>query len=222
MNRRYLLLTIGAALAKAQSGKAMVLILIGPPGSGKTVQAKYLSRRYRVPAISAESLVKEELGRRTPTAKALGPAIASGELIGDEPLNDLIKNRLLRPDASRGFILDGYPMSPGQAQALDEFLKEHQFPTPFVVLMEVPDEVLRQRMAHRKRVDDDPATIERRIKEYRAQGKLVPDWYGKDVTLQVDGTGEIEVVSRRIQEQIDRAGPPKALKTREKPVLQQR
>ena len=111
-------------LAGAQLRPAHVIIIIGPPGSGKSVQAELLSKSYKVPAISMASLLKREMGRKTKLAKASASSVASGELVSDDAANQIMKARLLRPDAGRGFILDGYPTTDKQARALDEFLSD--------------------------------------------------------------------------------------------------
>lgn len=201
-------------VAAAQLRPAQIIILIGPPGSGKSVQAKLLSDKYRVPAISMSSLLKQELGKRTPLARALASSLASGELVSDDAANDLMKARLLRPDTGRGFILDGYPVSDKQARALDQFLTEHNFRKPVVVVIEAPDSVLRERMRARRRADDTPDNIDRRIREYRELGVFTENWYGSDNTVRVDGTGTVQNVASAIAQQIDLVRSKKGLLVR--------
>src|SRR3954452_19993642 len=112
----------------AQLQAPRTIILIGPPGSGKTVQAEYLRKRLKIPAISMAQLLQQEVDRRTSTGQLLAASLSSGELLSDESANELMKARLLRPDAGRGFILDGYPATDGQAKALDVWLLEHNLP----------------------------------------------------------------------------------------------
>jgi adenylate kinase len=204
------LLTLSAAFAQLRP--AQVFVMIGPPGSGKSVQAKVLSKKYRIPAISMESLVKAEIGKKTPRAKALASAVASGELVSDDSANQVMTSRLLRSDAGRGFILDGYPASEKQAQALDAFLTENGFPKPIVIVLEAPDAVLRERMKRRGRADDAPANIERRIREYREQEAFIQRRYGSDV--RVDGSGAVRLVSAAIERQIEAARAKRGLKER--------
>ena len=200
-------LTLPAGLAQLRP--AQVFVLIGPPGSGKSVQAKLLSKQYKIPAISMEAVVKAEIGKKTQLAKALGSAVASGELVSDDSANQVMQGRLLRPDAGRGFILDGYPTSEKQAQALDTFLSEHTFPKPIVVVLDTSDDVLRQRMKKRGRADDAPANIERRIREYRAQESFIRKRYGSDV--RVDASGPVKAVQAAIAQQIEAARARKGL-----------
>lgn len=204
-------------VAAAQLRPPQILILVGPPGSGKSVQAKLLSKSYKVPAISMESVLKQEMGTKTPLARALASSVASGELVSDDAANKVMRARLLRPDAGRGFILDGYPATDKQAQALDEFLLEHGFPKPIVVVLEAPDTVLRTRMKSRQRADDTPPNIERRIREYRDLGTFTENWYGSDNTVRVDGTSSVDTVASNIARQIENARSKKGLSVRPSP-----
>jgi adenylate kinase len=215
MLRRSFVSALIAGRAIAQMGAARVFILLGPPGSGKTVQAKNLSKRLKIPAISMSQLLEQEIGRRTSRGKALEASLASGELMSDGPANELVRARLLRPDAGRGFILDGYPASEGQAQALDDFLKEHNFRKPVVVAIDAPEEVLQGRLTERRRADDrQPGNIERRLADYRDAGRTVEKWYGPENLVRVDGRGTPNEVAQRIENAIDQAAMRNGLKTR--------
>ena len=189
--------------AVAQLQPARTIILIGPPGSGKTVQAEYLRKRYRIPVVSMSQLLQQEISRKSPAGRALSASLESGELLADGPANDLMMARLLRPDAGRGFILDGYPATDGQARALDQWLSDHNMPKPTIVVLEVPEDVSRSRLTRRHRADDQPANIERRLRDYRETGRLVEQWYGGDRIARVDGTGTPPDVALRIANAID-------------------
>ncbi|HYO81644.1 MAG TPA: nucleoside monophosphate kinase [Bryobacteraceae bacterium] len=206
-------MTIGLH-AVAQMQAPRVFILIGPPGSGKTVQARQLSRQYKIPAISMAELLKQEVGRKTPMGKALAASLESGELVADAPANQLMKGRLLRADAGRGFILDGYPASEGQARALDAFLAEHSFTKPVIIVINAPEEVLRSRMTGRRRADDQPANIDRRLADYRQVGRVVEQWYGSERIVRVDGAGTPAEVTARIAQGIDALPSAGELKVR--------
>ena len=88
-------------------------------------------------------------------------SLASGDLINDDAVDDLIKTRILQPDAGRGFILDGYPRTEKQAKFLDDVLKENGLPTPKVILLESPDDIVTKRMLKRHQADDGPDVIQR-------------------------------------------------------------
>jgi len=125
-----------------------------------------------------------------------------------------MKARLLRSDAGRGFILDGYPATDGQAEALDQFLSEHSFPAPIVVVIDAPEEVLRDRMTRRGRADDEPSNIERRLRDYREVGRLVEQRYGPARTVRVDGASTPADVAARIAKGVEELQLREGLKTR--------
>jgi adenylate kinase len=207
-------LIIAALPCTAQLQPARTIILIGPPGSGKTVQADYLRKKFKIPAISMAQLLQQELDRRSPTSELLAASLSSGELLADGSANDLMKARLLRPDASRGFILDGYPVSEGQAKALDAWLLEHNLPKPVVIILDVPEDVSRTRMLRRRRADDTSENIERRLREYKESGRLVEQWYGAQQTAHVDGTGAVPEVAKRLADAVESIREKTPLKTR--------
>lgn len=203
-----------AAPASAQLQASRTFILIGPPGSGKTVQAEALRKTYKIPSISMSEILQQEIHRQSPMGKALASSLATGELLGDGPANDLMKTRLLKPDAGRGFILDGYPASDGQAQALDEWLSEHNLPKPTIIILDVPEAVSRDRLTKRRRAGDERDNIERRLRDYTETGRMVEKWYGRERMVRVDGTGTPADVTRRIATGIDALQSSKGLKVR--------
>jgi adenylate kinase len=210
-------LAVASAFAEpafAQLQGARTFILIGPPGSGKTLQADYLRKQYRVPVVSMSHLLQQEVDRKSSRGKALAASLASGELLADGPANDLMLARLLLPDVGRGFILDGYPATEGQAKALDQWLSEHNLPKPTVVILETPEDVSRNRMERRGRADDEASNIDRRLRDYREVGKLVEQWYGSEGVVRVDGTGAAADVARRIASAIDALQTTRGLKRR--------
>jgi adenylate kinase len=200
------------------------IILIGPPGSGKSVQADALRKTYKIPAISMADLLHQEINRKSPMGKALASTLATGELLGDGPANDLMKSRLLKPDCGRGFILDGYPASDAQAKALDEWLSDHKLAVPIVVILDVPEAVSRERLTRRRRAGDERDNIERRLRDYQETGRLVEKWYGTARVVRVDGTGTPVEVASRIAKGIDALPTTKSFKDRssEEPSLKQR
>ncbi|BDC48064.1 hypothetical protein F183_A03800 [Bryobacterales bacterium F-183] len=204
--------TVGYAQKPRNS---LVLLLIGPPGVGKSLHAKSLARKYKVPAISMQDVLRAELGKKSGlVSKALEPMITSGELISAPEADALMTARLRRPDAGKGFILDGYPTTPAQAESLRRFLTENKYPSPIVILLDAPDEVLKTRMEMRNRADDTPETIVRRIREYRELGRLAADWYGADHLLKVDAAAPAPVVTARVVEQIEEADTTTGFKVR--------
>ncbi len=195
-----------------QSQPPRTLILIGPPGSGKTVQAEALEKAYKIPAISMAQLLKREVSRKSAMAKALSGSVDS--MLSDDQANDLMKARILRPDVANGFIIDGYPATDGQAKAFDQWLAELKLPKPTIVILNVPEEVSRERLAQRGRVGDEPVNIERRLADYRQVGRLAEKWYGSERVVRVDGTGIPSDVTKRITTGVNAVPTSPTLKSR--------
>lgn len=186
---RIVLLLLALAGAPAQTVPAnLVLILLGPPGAGKTTQAKRLSKRFRIPAISAADMIKKAHGKKSPISRAVAVPTASGDLLNEEGLNQLLQYRVERPDALRGFILDGYPTSARQAEFLAKLLVERKLPAPVVIHLQAPDAIVTARMRARGRVDDKPAVIERRVADYRREEDFLLDYYKTGRVIRVDAT----------------------------------
>ena len=141
----------GAALADNR----MVVLLIGPPGAGKTTQSRKLTKKYGIPSVAMSDLLKKDAGWGKMGSKKIDKAeVESGELANDETSDLLVRKRLLLDDARRGFILDGYPATAGEADKLDALLKERGLPRPVVIYLAVPDDVARERMKRRHRAQD--------------------------------------------------------------------
>ena len=187
-------------MAAAQADKR-VIIIIGPPGSGKTTQAQRLKSKYAIPIVSMSDILKKEGGGKTALNKALKVQIAAGELVNDEMANDLVRKRIAKKDAARGFILDGYPATAGQANYLEKSLAELGLPAPHVVSLDVPDSVAMQRMASRGRADDDAGLAQNRLTQYRSEERLITERYGKSIT-RVDGTKSPDEVWAAIEQKL--------------------
>ena len=177
-----------------------IILLVGPPGSGKTTQAQILAKKYELPSFSMADLLKKEMaaGKKDAVSKALAAAIASGSVLPDEQAADLVNQRIFRSDLRKGFILDGFPSTAGQAQALDRMLNEHQLPKPIVVVLDASDDVIRKRMQARGRADDKAGMIDQRIREFRAEAKLLEDWAGQTRVVRVNSNAGINQVSTQI------------------------
>lgn len=206
---------LGLIALQAQP-KPVVIVVVGPPGSGKTVQAQRLAKKYRVPSFSMADLLQEEMGKKSALGTAVQASIASGELLGDAAANELMSTRLLRGDVGRGCILDGYPSTEGQAKYFDQMLQEKELPRPKVVLLDAPDEIVRKRLLARKRVDDQPANIERRLKEYHEEAAVLQQWYQQENVLKVDATQPVETVARQIDAVLVEAVEKRGFAVREK------
>jgi len=190
-------LLAGAALADNR----MVVLLIGPPGAGKTTQSKKLSKKYGIPWIAMADLLKKDAGwGKMGSKKIVKAEVESGELANDETADLLMRKRLLLDDARRGFILDGYPATSGEADKLDALIKERGLPTPVVIYLAVPDDVARERMKRRHHVQDSPDMIERRLAEYHHDSKFIVERYSGNQLYKIDGSGDEQHVWRDIEQ----------------------
>jgi len=128
----------------------MRLVLLGAPGSGKGTQAQRLRDQKGIPQVSSGDLLRDAVARGTALGKRARAAMEAGELVTDDIVLGLIRERLGRPDAARGFILDGYPRNVAQAGALDQLLAEIGQPIDAVVLMDVDSQALIERLTGRR------------------------------------------------------------------------
>jgi len=196
MRRSFLLALFGACALVAQNSP--VIILLGPPGAGKSTQADALKRRLQVPVISVSAMLRSEVGKKTPEGKALKAAIESGELLRANMVNDMVEQRLLQSDVNKGFVLDGYPRTEAQAQFLDRILLARGFAAPKVIVLEVSDDEARKRMAGRGRADDRAGMADGRLVDYRKEESLVKSHY-KAQLLPVDGSKAAKEVELAVQ-----------------------
>jgi len=118
-----------------------VVVLLGPPGAGKSEQSRRLNARHSIPIISTGELLRDQVRRGTPLGLQADSYIKAGQLVPDSLMNPILEERLSQPDCARGFILDGYPRTLAQAESLDALLKRKGLP-PHIILLEVPTERL--------------------------------------------------------------------------------
>src|SRR6185437_10171454 len=130
------------------------IILMGAPGAGKGTQAKLISRQYGIPQISTGDILRDNVARGTELGKKADPIMKSGNLVPDDLMLAMVADRLKQPDARRGFILDGFPRTVGQAEWLDEYLQSASFDgrrlAPVVVYIRVSYNQLLQRLTGRR------------------------------------------------------------------------
>lgn len=181
----------------------MRLVLLGAPGSGKGTQAKLLKNEFNIPHISTGDLLRAAVAAKTDLGLAAKIVMDKGQLVSDEIVLGMLKERLAQDDAKSGFILDGFPRNLVQADMLDKLLVEINMPAQHAVLIEVnPDEVV-ERIAKRAeiegRTDDTEEIVRDRIEIYENQTAPVIDHYkNHEILSEVLGTGGIDEVQHRI------------------------
>jgi adenylate kinase len=183
----------------------MIVVLFGPPGSGKGTQAELLTGALGVPHVSTGDMLRAEAAAGTPLGREVASKLAAGELVPDEVIERVLEQRLRAPDAERGAILDGYPRTVPQARALDAVLAAAGRRVDAVLVLGVDEKTLLDRLLHRAaeqhRTDDNPTSIAERLKEYRQLTEPVVHHYRRAgvPVVEVDGTGDVEAVHRRVQ-----------------------
>ncbi|MGC9109010.1 MAG: adenylate kinase [Caldimicrobium sp.] len=128
----------------------MNIVFLGPPGAGKGTQAKILIERYGIPQISTGDMLREHRAKGTELGKKAQEYMDKGQLVPDEIILDMVKERLSQPDCQKGFILDGFPRTVAQAEALDKLLEEMGKKLDFALALIVPDELLVERLTGRR------------------------------------------------------------------------
>jgi adenylate kinase len=187
----------------------MRVVLLGPPGSGKGTQAKLLSQRLGIPAISTGEILRAAVAEGTPLGQQAKAVMERGELVSDAIMTELVRERIHRPDAARGFILDGFPRTVQQAEALAAMLGNGTRLSA-VLNFSVPEEVLAARLLERARAegraDDRPETVRERIRIYRDKTSPLVGYYRERGLLsEVDGVGSIPEISSRVARAVPQA-----------------
>jgi len=184
-----------ACCALAAADHSFVIVLIGPTGSGKTTQADFLKRRYRIPSINIYDVIQKN---RSTLKSEKTPGINEGSPQDSLGINELVRDRLQAMDTSHGFVLDGYPATKDQADYLASLVKQMNLPAPVVLQLDVPDKVVRERLAKRHRADDTAAQIEQRLKDYHREMDMIRSYYPEANIWTVDGTKAPAEVSKTI------------------------
>lgn len=178
------------------------LVFLGPPGAGKGTQAQRIAEKYNVPHISTGDILRAAVKEGTELGKLAKSYMDRGELVPDDVIIGIIRERLSQPDVrERGFILDGFPRTLPQAEALDRMLEELSMPLDKVVYLNVDDEEIVKRLLSRGRADDTEEVIRNRLKVYREQTAPLIDYYSeKCLLVEVYGVGEIDEITKKIEE----------------------
>lgn len=181
----------------------MRLILLGPPGAGKGTQAKEVSARLAVPAISTGDIFRAHVSQGTPLGQEAQKYMDAGEYVPDSITNAMVRDRLAQPDCARGFLLDGYPRTLAQVAELDGMLAERGERLDVVVeIVADSDEVVRRLVVRGEaegRSDDTEDVIRRRLAVFHEQTAPLANVYAQRGLLrQVDGLGAVDEVTGRV------------------------
>jgi adenylate kinase len=210
---------------------ALNVIMLGPPGAGKGTQAERLARKHGLPHISTGDMLRDGIKQRLPLALRAKEKMDRGELVDDETMVGIVRERLSRDDTKKGFVLDGFPRTHFQGQAVDEIMAERDDGQLVVVDIVVPEEELVRRLAARRvcskcgtnadsgdsacrqcggtlvpRADDDERVVRERLKVYTQQSKPLVEFYRDRPTFRVvDGAQPPDRVFQQIEAAIQSA-----------------
>lgn len=179
------------------------VILMGPPGAGKGTQGEILAAEWQVPRIAPGDIFRSEIKQSTELGLKVKSYSDSGRLVPDSVVIEVIESRLRQPDTQSGWLLDGFPRTVAQAEALDVLLSELSQPYDSVINLDVPDQFLIDRLKARAidqgRADDTEEVIKNRLEEYNAKTRPLLKFYGNKVK-QIDGRPAMPEVTKSIKE----------------------
>jgi adenylate kinase len=190
----------------------MRLVLLGPPGAGKGTQAGLLTRALSIPHVSTGDIFRSNVRAGSELGKVAKEYMDRGDLVPDDVVIAMVMDRITEPDCDDGFLLDGFPRTVAQAEALDRRLRRPsvpQDPLDGALNFEVPEEELFRRLVARAerehRSDDAEDIVRHRLEVYHQKTRPLVDHYEREgVLVKIDGTGSIEEVNRRIQDSLAR------------------
>lgn len=188
----------------------MRLILLGPPGAGKGTQAQRLVETHGIPQLSTGDMLRAAVQAQTEVGKRAKAVMDAGELVSDEIVNAIVAERIDQPDCANGFILDGYPRTLAQADAVEAMLVQRNISLDAVIELVVDDKILVGRIVRRAeeakaagqpvRKDDNPEVFEERLREYyKKTAPLIGYYHAKGLLKGVDGMAVIDDVTGQIE-----------------------
>ena len=188
----------------------MNLLLLGPQGSGKGTQAKLIADAYDVPHVSTGEMLRDAIAREDDLGRRVQPVVDSGQLVPDELMVELVRYRLGLPDALGGFVLDGFPRTIPQAEALDAVLHELAKDLDLVLELQVPETVSINRLLERAeeegRADDTPEAIRTRLALHARNAEALSEYYrARGILVGVHGDRPIQAVFAEVQQAIERS-----------------
>jgi len=181
----------------------MRLIILGPPGAGKGTQASRIAEHYGIPAISTGDIFRANIKGETPLGLQVKEILASGGYVSDAITNEIVADRLTQDDCAPGFLLDGYPRTLAQVDALDGMLATSGGALDHVLELTVDDDAVVDRLLKRAEVegrsDDTEEVIRERMAIYHRETRPLSDTYrGRGLLVEVDGLGEVDEVTERV------------------------
>ena len=203
----------------------MNIVLFGAPGAGKGTQAKELTKKYEIPQISTGDILREAIAKKTPLGLEAKKLMDGGNLVSDDIVNGLVEARLQEADCEKGFILDGFPRTVAQAEALDKILEKFNKKIEKVIALDVSDDEIIERITGRRvskktgkiyhikynppvdekeedleqRADDNKETVMKRLEVYNKQTAPVLEYYKKqNKVYTVDGAKKLEEITKDI------------------------
>lgn len=192
----------------------MRLILLGPPGAGKGTQAQRLVERHGIPQLSTGDMLRAAVKAETDVGKRAKAVMDAGELVSDAIVNAIVSERIDAPDCANGFILDGYPRTLAQADAVEAMLAAKGIGLDIAIELVVDDKALVGRIVKRAeeahaagqpvRKDDNPAVFEERLREYyKKTAPLIGYYHAKGLLTGVDGMDDMDSVTKQIERLLD-------------------
>ena len=188
----------------------MNILLLGPQGSGKGTQAKRISEAYGIPHIASGDMLRAAMAAETELGRRVKPIYDRGDLVPDELMIELIRERLGQDDTENGFALDGFPRTLPQAEALDPMLREIGKELTVVFVLQLPEGVCIERLTKRAqlegRVDDTPEAIAKRLEIYRRETEPLIEWYRiRSNVVTVHAERSVNEVFGEIQQALEQA-----------------
>ncbi|MGB3258520.1 MAG: adenylate kinase [Ornithinimicrobium sp.] len=191
----------------------MRLLILGAPGAGKGTQAAHIAKRLDIPAISTGDIFRKNIAEETDLGLKVKSILSSGGFVPDDVTIDIVRDRLTEPDAQSGFLLDGFPRTPGQVEALDEMLSDQGASLDSVIELTVDTDEVVQRLLQRAedqgRSDDTEEVIRERMSLYAEETAPLSSIYrSRGLLVHVDGMGEVDEVTDRVFRALDSISDP--------------